>query len=233
MQKIKFIVFSSLLLVFLNALPRSWALGLDFIERTSFNKDGSGLFSLNLDLAKSKKLIKAIKYLNKDYENITKSIGYNAFCGTKQVLKKIAGIDDVRIRHDERMLTITLRFNFKSIQVLNKALSKINQELDPMGITYFSLSDEIFIREDMHGIAKKLIHYHDHDNSLIKSLNLSYFFQHTTYTTIYTFDKEIKNASNPLSEITKDKKTIRVVHQILSADEVEDSIRNRVHFVTH
>jgi len=229
-KKIKIILILSFILFVFNSIPKSWALGVAFTERISFSQDGSGLYSLTFDLTKSKKLIAAIKYLNKDYEQIPKLIGYNAFFSAKTGLEKIKGMDDIRIWHDPKMLSITLRFAFKNIPVLNKAMCTINEGIDPEGITYFSLNDQIFIREDMHGLAKKLVLYQNYDNSLIKSLTLSAFFRDTTYTTIYTFSKKIKDASNPLSEITKDKQTIRVVHHILSADEVEESIRNRIHF---
>ena len=83
----------------------------------------------------------------------------------------------------------------------------------------------------MHGIAKKLIHYQKHDTSLVKSLSLTSFFSGITYTTVYTFCKKIQNASNPLSEITKDNETIRITYHVFSADETRESIGNRVHFI--
>ncbi len=229
-KRMKWIV---ILLTFfwLPVTPKASALGIDFTERTYFNKDGSGLFSLKVDLTKSRHLIGLIKCLNKEYEGITKLIGYNAFYATKQQFKKMPGISGIRIKHDEKMLKFTLRFAFKTIQALNNAMRKMNQGIDPIPITYFSLSDTLFVREDMHGIAKRLICYQQHDNCLIKSLNLASFFKEITYTTIYTFPRKIQDASNRFSEITKDGKTIRITHHILSADEAEESIANRVHFM--
>ena len=143
-KKVKFIVIVSLF--FFHATPKSFALGVDFTERACFNEDGSGLFSLKVDLTKSSRLISAIKYLNKDYEGITKLIGLNSFFRAKKEFKKMSGIHDVRVQHDDKMLKFTLRFEFDNIQTLNNAVYKINQGMDPTGITYFSLSDEVFVR---------------------------------------------------------------------------------------
>lgn len=219
-----------LFLFFFHFTTNSYALGIDFVERTYFNKDGSGIFSIKVDLTKTGKLISIIKYLNKDYEGITKLIGYNAFYAAKKRFKKIANISDVRLKHDEAMLKFTLRFAFKNIKALNEAISKTNEGLDPTNITYFSFSDELFVREDANGIANKLLFYQKHDNCLVKSLDLASFFKDITYTTIYTFHNKIIDFSNPLSELTKDKKTIRVAHHVFSVDETEDSISNRIHF---
>jgi hypothetical protein len=220
-----------LTLFWLPVAPQAAALGLDFIERTSFNKDGSGLFSLKVDLTKSSRLIRLIKLLNKEYGGITKLIGYNAFYATKRQFKTMPGISGIRIKHDKKMLKFTLRFEFKTIQALNNAMRKMNQGIDTVPITYFSLSDVLFVREDRHGIAKRLIQYQKHDNCLVKSLNLASFFKEITYTTIYTFPRKIQDASNRFSEISKDGQTIRITHHILSAEETEESIANRVHFI--
>lgn len=234
-KKSRFVVF--LCLFFFHSISDSFALGIDFIERTSFNRDESGKFSIKVDLTKVGSLISVIKYL-KGYESIAKLIGdnntlrvgYNAFCAAQEKIKNIPGISAVRVKHDEKMLTLILKFEFENIQVLNKAVKKINKGIDHPKLTCFSLSDELFVREDMNGIAKKLIFYQQHDNCPVKSLDLDYFFKDTTYTTIYTFHKKIVGFSNPLSVLTKDKKGIRVTHHVFAADETEESIGNRVRF---
>lgn len=217
-------------LFFFQSVPNSLALGVDFIERAHFNKDGSGQFSIEVDLTKTSNLISVIRYLNKDYKAITKAIGYKAFSNARTQFKKIANISQVDVKYNEKMLNCALVFRFNSIQALNKAIRKINKGLDPPKITYFSLDDELFVREDVNGIAKKLLFYQQYDNCLVKSLDLASFFKETTYTTIYTFHTEIQDYSNPLSELAKDKKTIRVTHHVFAPDQVEHSIGNRLHF---
>lgn len=228
-KKANFIVF--ICLFFFQSIPSSLALGVDFIERVNFNEDGSGEFTIEVDLAKTSYLISVIKYLGKDYKSITKSIGYQAFSKAGTQLKKIADISQVDVRCNEDMLNFELVFTFNSIQALNKAIQKINKGLDPPQITYFSLEDHLFVREDINGIAKKLLFYQACDNCLVKSLDLASFFKETTYTTIYTFCNQIDDYSNPLSELTKDKKSIRIIHYVFAPDQTEHSIANRIHFV--
>lgn len=227
-RKAGFIVF--IWLFFFQSIPKSLALGVDFIERVHFNKDGSGQFSIEVDLTKTSNLISVIRYLNKDYKGITKAIAYKAFSNARAQFKKIADISQVDVKYNEKMLNCALVFRFNSMQALNKAIRKINKGLDPPKITYFSLDDELFVREDVNGIAKKLLFYQQYDNCLVRSLDLASFFKETTYTTIYTFHTEIQDYSNPLSELAKDKKIIRVTHHVFAPDQVEHSIGNRLHF---
>ncbi|CCM10075.1 Putative uncharacterized protein [Cardinium endosymbiont cEper1 of Encarsia pergandiella] len=226
--KARFVVF--LLLFFFQSRSNSFALGVDFIERADFNKDGSGQFSIEVDLTKTSHLISVIKYLNKNYKDVTKAIGYKAFSNASAKFEKIAGISQVDIAYNEKMLKFKLVFNFNTLQALNEAIGELNEGLDPPKITYFSLDDLLFTREDLNGIAKKLLFYQQYDNSLVKSLDLASFFKESTYTTIYTFLNTIQDYSNPLSELTKDKKTIRVTHHIFAPDQVEHAIGNRIHF---
>jgi len=226
--KARFLVF--LLLFFFQSFSNSFALGVDFIEKADFNKDGSGQFSIEVDLTKTSYLISVIKYLNKNYKDITKAIGYKAFSSASTKFEKIAGISQIGIAYDEKMLKFNLVFNFNTLQALNEAIGALNKGLDPPKITYFSLDDLLFIREDLNGIAKKLFFYQEYDNSLVKSLDLASFFKESTYTTIYTFPNTIEDYSNPLSELTKDKKMIRVTHHIFAPDQVEHAIGNRIHF---
>lgn len=230
-RKFGFIVF--ILLFFFQSVSNSLVLGVDFIESAHFKEDGSGQFSIKVDLTKTSKLISVIKYLNKDYkyQGITKSIGYKAFSKAQERLEKISDISQVRVNYDEKMLSFQLMFRFNTIQALNKAIRKINKGLDPLKITYFSLDDELFVRQDVNGIAQKILFYQQYDNCLVKSLDLASFFKETTYTTIYTFYKKIENYSNPLSKLTKDKKTICITHYVFAPDQVAESIGNRLHFV--
>ena len=223
----RFILF--VCLFFVNTVSNVLALGLDFIERASFNKDGSGKFSIKVDLTKTKKLVSIVQYLNKDYEDFPYRVGYNALCCAQEKLKKVPDIGHVHVKHNQTMLKFTLSFVFKNLPALNNAMHAINEGLDPPSITYFSLNDNLFVREDMNGIAKKLIFYQQHSNCLIKSLNLAAFFKTTTYTTVYNFYNKIESYSNPFSELTADKKTIRIRHHVFAADETEESIGNRVH----
>ncbi|MDD9139799.1 MAG: hypothetical protein NQ127_02605 [Candidatus Cardinium sp.] len=230
-KKIRLGLFSCL--CFCCATTSSAALGVNFTERAYFYEDGSGLFSLEVDLTKSAKLIAFLKYLNKSYQDIPKLIAYNPLCTLQKTLNPITGITGIIVKDDKKsMLRFKLKFGFKDIEALNKAMIKINEGLDPPEITYFNFSNELFVREDLNGIVKKLIDYQNHSNCLIKSFDLASFFKHTTYTTIYTFHKMIKNYSNPLGELSMDKKTIRITHYVFAADEIEDSIGNRCHFDT-
>ncbi|WP_243018073.1 hypothetical protein [Candidatus Cardinium hertigii] len=229
-KKVRFLVFVSLF--FFQSLPSSSALGVDFIEKAHFNKDGSGEFSIQVDLKKTRNLIAFIKYLHKlrkDYKDITQAIACHAFNKASERLEQLSDISQVCVKHNKKMLKVELSFSFNHIEALNEAMSKIiHKGLDPPKITYFSLDDKLFVREDINGITKKLLYYQDNDNSLIKSLKLLSFFKETSYKTIYTFHKKIKNCSNPLSKFTEN--TIRITHHVFAPDEIEHSIGNRVFF---
>ncbi|WP_123662357.1 hypothetical protein [Candidatus Cardinium hertigii] len=227
-RKTKFSVF--VLLFFVYSVSNVFALGINFIERASFNEDKSGIFSIKVDLTQTGRLVSIIKYLNKDYGDIAKFIDHDHLCVIKERFKKIPDINEVRVKYNKEMLTFTIKFKFKNIQALNKAMRKINKGIDPPKITYFSLSDELFVREDINGIAKKLILYQKNDNCLVKSLDLASFFKGTTYTTVYTFHKKIERFSHPLGELTTNKKTIQIKHHIFADNETEESIGNRIHF---
>lgn len=225
-SKIQWIIFG--LFFIQRTIPAALALGVDFTERVTFNKDGSGSFSFKIDLKKSRKLIAFIQYISQEYRDMIQCI--DPLQAVEIQCKNIPDIIDVYSKNEKQKHRFTLKFRFKTVEALNKAMLCINQGIDPVPITYFTFSDELFVREDINGIVRKLIYYQQHGRCLIKSLDLAFFFKGTTYTTIYTFPNRIKDFTNPLSLLAKDEKTIYITHYILAADETIESIGNRLHF---
>ena len=218
------------LLLALKPAEKIHALGFDFIEKVYFSNNGSGKCSFTVDLSKISAIISLLQYIKQDYRKTTKIIGYDAFVAAKQLLRRMRGIHGVRIKYDDNMLKFTIIFHFQSIQVLNEVMKKIHNNMDSTTITYFRLTNNVFVREDMNSIARKLIQYKENDDSLVKSLDLDFFFRDITYTVAYSFDKNIKEFTNPLSVISRNKKTVRITHHVLNKDETRHSISNRIYF---
>ena len=228
-HKVKSIIFFALLWLFKPV--NTHAFGIAFREEVTFQEQGNGFFSLSVDLSQSKFFITLMRCLKRNCQVLNDLLLWNVFKTTQAHLSTMHGISNIELVNNKKKPSMTIRFEFGDVGALNHAMDYICQDIhNHIKIHYFRFDRDIFVREDIHGIVNKLIFYQKYDPERIKSIELSSFFRGSTYTTIYSFPKKIKQTSNPFSELSEDGKSVRVVYRILAPSQVSDSISNRIHF---
>ena len=217
-------------LLMVSACSLPFKAGIDVSEKAYFHNDGSGQFTISVNLAKVERFIKMASYYHRDPSRCTRAAVHQAFRQTAKRLKRVPGINKVTTARDSKALRFKLRFEFKNIQALNRAMRKICAHVDKKGMTYFRMSDRSFVRVDTQSIAKRLATHQTYDDSHVTSFDLDTFFKNSTYQFVYSFDKNIKKHSHKLARITQDRRTIILKQCIFAAREKNLSFSNKIVF---
>ena len=204
--------------------------GINLIERAYVHKDGSGKFEMALDLRGIRTYINIARGLSESITTPSTTTIKSTFVNFRKKLARLNGVDSATIDHDQKMLYFKLSFNFNSMNALNNAMRKIYEGINPPNFVYFKMDEQSFERIDSGSVFGVLENYKKEDDSFIASFDLNLFFKDMTYTTIYSFDLPIRKATNPLTRLTEDRKTLGIQHYILKEEERTFSINNKLFF---
>ncbi len=206
--------------------------GLDIYEVGRIHEDGSGQFEIAADLTKVEHLIKFASLFTEVTPEVAQKTIKESLAELAKILRNLSGISNVTTTNDVNTLSAKLRFQFNSIKALNEAVCKIYAFIDHPGSTYFKLSRHSFSRADTPNFKQLISHYRDHvkADTQIADLILKNFLNLITYHTAYHFDKKIQKATNKLSSISEDSKTIFLKQPLSDACEQEFSFSNKIFF---
>lgn len=225
--------FYIVLLLSLSSCSHPFDFGIDIIEHAYFRRDGSGKFSLIIDLKKCRMFIYLADYISQRHTGIVQAILQRAFKRTKQHLQKVNGVSLVTAAHDPTMLYFKLSFHFESIKALNAAMQAIHTGVDQPGMQYFHLDQHTFARNDPQGPLKLIEYYQKHDNSYVTSFDLRLFFRNMTYVTSYLFEgREVESASHPRAKFSKSRRRVVVNHCCFCPEGKKLSVNNEIVFHT-
>lgn len=220
------------LVLTLSGCSHPLSFGIDIIEHAHFRPNGSGKFSLIIDLKKCRTFISLAKYISRRHAGLTQAILRRAFRRTKLTLKQVVGVSQVNAAHDPELLYFKISFHFQNIQALNRAMQAMHAYVDQPGVRYFHLDGHSFARVDPQGTLKLIERYHQQDNSCVASFDLRTFFRSATYTTSYLFDRRVKSVSHPQAKLSRSRKRVVVEHCLFCPRGRKLSVRNKVMFHT-
>lgn len=204
--------------------------GFDFYELAHFRKDGSGKFEIIFSLDRISKLMTLGEYMAQDHIEFARLLIQDAFLATGETIENIPGIAKVTNIHDDTMLHFKLTFEFKNISALNKAMAEIYRNVDPAGVVYFKMNEHAFIRTHTEAIPKLVEYYQEYDDSLTKSFDLPFFFRNMQYIIRYSFSQGIRKATNSLATISKDHKSVTIIHRLFDKKQKGILSNNRIFF---
>ena len=188
----------------------------DIKEIIFLNSDGTGTYSLVIDMSQSKAMIDMLSEMGVDsasespkkspFSEVDRSFDEN-----KSELEEIEGIRNVTAIKDEENYKFGIQFEFLTMYALNKALNRLNQEDDVVRKeqVFFTFEKKTFIRHNTEDFTKKLM---NSTGMASDSLNISKLFKDLSYSTVYTMPKKVKSMTNPDAELSDDKRTVSVTY---------------------
>jgi len=231
MKKIRYL---SCYVFCLLVLPSSqlFAYGLDIYETGHVRNDGSGQFEIAADLTNVEHLIKFASLFTEVTPEIAQKNIKESLAELAKILGNLSGISNVATTTDANTLSVELSFQFNSVKALNEAVCKLYAFIDHPGSTDFKMGRHSFSRVDTPNVKQLISHYRDHVkvDTQIADLILKNFLNLITYHTAYHFDRKIKKATNKLSNVSEDSKTIFLKQSLSDACEQEFSFGNKIFF---
>lgn len=198
---------------------------LHILEEVTVKKDGSGSYSMTLDMSEMKSMMEMFKGMAED--SLGEASGAEAqesngmsemgtqLSAVAQSLKDINGITNVAEINDTTAFKFGYAFDFADVSALNKAMKVINKE------KYDSKVDEVFkfngknferlATGDLGEEIKKALSENEAEDEEGSMEMVKTFFSDMTYKQVYNFpDRKVKKSSNDLSEVSSDGHTLTI-----------------------
>jgi hypothetical protein len=198
----------------------------DIIEQVSVNTDGSGNFKLVLNMSRSKTKINSIMKMKtvNGHAVPTKETIQKKMADLETVIKKTAGISNVKTSLDFENFIATVNCNFTNVSSLNNAVKNIGEkeknnqpgieksyDYDPTSRT-FSRLNKFSLKDEYQKLSTA-------DREI---------FSTATYTGIFRFQDNVAAATNTESKIAPSKKAVMLKQNALDIITNKKSIENKI-----
>jgi len=247
---------SYLLLVFVLLATSSC---FDIKEKIYLKRNGSGTYSFVVDMSGMKGLIEMMQSMGDEMSEETESdssgelaeaeeaeaefgdeepdegspVGgmSNDFKDKGAELAAIDGINSVEMIDDEENFQFGIQFEFDNLEALNEAMNKIySKDGEESNKEFISASRKRFSRTAEGDIAQMIREEMNSKGGGSDMQQMGDMFKEMSITTTYTFDRRIKNVSNPNSMISPDGKTVEIRYNMLNDQEDDPGLANEIKF---
>jgi hypothetical protein len=206
-------------------------------ENITLKNDGSGTYSFLMDLSQIKPLFAMSRDLSRSFNDPTSKLKTNAsspnpllqmkvkFDALQQSLESVEGISNYKTVCDTNSYVIGATYSFKNIESLNQSINVLRSSTDnpsASAITHYTYDSKHFSKindiskSDITGPSSK-------NDSLTTEL-----FKTARYTLTCSFEKKIKDISNPLYFISADGKTLFYSGSLLDIMNQKNNIGNEI-----
>ncbi|WP_299251097.1 hypothetical protein [uncultured Cytophaga sp.] len=206
-------------------------------ENIVLKNDGSGTYSFLMDLSQIKPLFTMSRDFNRSFNDSTSKLKTNLsapnpllqmkvkFDALQQTLEAVDGISNYKTVCDTTSYIIGATYSFKNIESLNKSINVLRSSSENPSngaATHYTYDSKHFSKindiskADITGPSSK-------NDSLTTEL-----FKTARYTLTCTFEKKIKDVSNPLYFISADGKTLFYSGSMLDIMTQKNNIGNEV-----
>lgn len=198
---------------------------INIIEKLFFNKDGSGQYTMSVDMSG---IAKMVEEFGGGADELDEALAGTAdeFGGMADKLESIEGISGVTQQMDEKNLTFTYNFDFADVNALNAALSQNYHEEETDGPTvkqkvYYEATRKGVKRTDIDPMLDALNEMEDVDDM---GMDMGTLFSDMYYEYILEFEKNIKSVSN--KDYVKDgDNSIRLKRYFFKSDDIKKKIQ--------
>jgi hypothetical protein len=195
---------------------------LNIFENFTFKKDGSGHYSMKMDMSQMKDMMEMMKTMNAEGgENSGESANELSKIGDSfgELLAKIKsepGISNAMVISDTTQFHFGYEFDFKNINSLNAALVKLSEDMgegmkNPVPKDMFDFSKGKLKRkagENMFDLMKKTMGGEADSPDMQQAKE---FMQDATISTTYHFpDQKIKKQTSKFGQISADEHSVTV-----------------------
>ena len=175
-------------------------------EIVTINKDGSGTFTMAIDMSEVKAMIEGFSdgeeeggsplgEMQEEYEE------------TKAKLEVIEGISNIQFTTENDGYVITTSFDFVDIDALNTGMNVVYEDENEYGerTEYYTLKRKNFERTSNHNMLNELKGEMDSDEIGGGDIDMAEMFSDVAYVNIVVFtDRKIKKTSSDAIEVSED-----------------------------
>lgn len=205
---------------------------LDIQESIFMRNDGSGKFAITVDLEGMESLLQLAEQLSGEEaseQDVMNEVDIN-FEDLRQKLEAQEGISGVKTIQENNNRLLGIAFEFEDVEALNKALKEINDSKEPK-TDYFSFEKGQLRRLNTLGIESQVKRKMETDVDVsIDGVMLSSFLKDMSYTTKYTFEKPVKETSNPAAKVTNEGRTVSLTYFFFNEKNGTNSLENEITF---
>ncbi len=191
-------------------------------EIIKINKDGSGTFSMVVDMSEFKVMLESF---SEEDENVAESPlaeEEQEYEATKSRLEVIEGISNITFLTENDGYMITTSFDFANPEALNKGMNVVYEDENAFGeyTLYYKFKKKNFERTAANNMLKDLESEMNSDELDTEDIDLSEIFSDVAFVNEVTFtDRKIKKSSSEAIEISEDGSTMTLKRYIFREDD--------------
>lgn len=184
------------------AMACSFTSCISIVEKVFFKKNGSGTYTMTLDMSKIASMMTMFGEDDQTNEMEDAMNGMNeGFEQAKAKLEGVAGISNINQEMDKKTLTYTMAFDFSNVDALNEGLNRYFANEDDNGdYTYFTSKKKEFTRTSFNRFSKALNEEMNSDED--SDFDPAVLMADAYFESILIFEKDIRSYSN--SDYKKD-----------------------------
>jgi hypothetical protein len=203
---------------------------LEITEQMQMHNNGSGQFTLTVDLHQAEPMLEALAGLS-DGEEASEEFDMG-MAETKTRLKNVKGIRNVTQIQSKDGLLSGITFSFDDVSALNRAMNAIQDGDQTKSYFHFSngrLERFNTLDEEIEGKVKDKQNDLKVDVSFL-GISIKDLLNDMVYRTEYSFDDPINTVSNKAAVLSQDKRKVTITHYLLDKDREAGSLENTIRF---
>ncbi len=190
-------------------------------EIIKINKDGSGTFTMSIDMSEVKSMVESFSDSKSDDTGSPLAEMQEEYEATREKLEMIEGISNITFLTENDGYVISTGFDFSNIDALNRGMNVVYEDENEDGTQteYYMLGKRSFERTLSHNLLEQLKGELGSGDKGIEGMDLSQIFSDVAYLNIVTFtDRKIKKTSSDDIEISEDGSTMTLKRFIFRKD---------------
>ena len=196
-------------------------------EKVFLNRDGSGTFSLELDMGDMFRMLEGMGVDPDEMEEDPFQGIEDNFLAQQAALNAIDGVDGARVEKDEDGHSIAVLFDFDNVDALNAGANLV---LGPGGddseaIEFYRYANNRFERSSYFDHAQQ-IKTEVENNDELEGMDPSVFFNDMSYSTEFEFEAPIRKMSNEDATLSADNRTVTYEYFFFRKGYDEPSVEN-------
>tara|TARA_R110000796_G_scaffold252584_1_gene388140 strand:+ start:3663 stop:4358 length:696 start_codon:yes stop_codon:yes gene_type:complete len=193
------------------------------IEKFMFKKDGSGTYSMTVDMSEMAEMMKSLGGADEEMAEATEEMEVD-FEDKMARMEAISGISNGRNDFDREKLKYTVLFDFDNVEALNKGMSEFYRDSAAVGPTkqsvFFTQKGNAFERTDFNETIdnfKKGLEGEGEEEFDLEMAAL--MFGDAAYEQIIEFDTKIKSVSNDEYKLSEDNKSVSWIYRLFQKED--------------
>ena len=202
-------------------------------ERVFLRRDGSGTFTLTLDMGQMKEMMKAMGVSPDQLGDEDPFAELQAdFDEQAEKLEALQGVSNARLGVNKEAYVISMMFDFKDVAALNRGVNEVfKNEEDPDDTyhEYYRYSSGKFERTDYFRQAAD-VKAEMEEAQAESGMSVESLFADMQYRTVFEFEQPIKSITNEDATLSADKKTVTFQYLFFDPEHEGRNPKNVIRF---